>query len=112
MGMLVHMAEFLRVALLVGMRVRVLIFRGVRVLMGVLVGMLVVVFGLVERVIGASVDEDVNLGGGDSASLNLAGDQGGVERESGSDGLQLFERHSGIDGRAEKHVAADPGKTI
>jgi hypothetical protein len=68
--------------------------------------------GLVERVVGASVNEDVDLGGGDSAALNLARDEGGVESEGGGDGLQLFERHSGLDGRAEKHVAADSGKTI
>jgi hypothetical protein len=73
---------------------------------------LVVMLGLVEWVVGPSVDEDVDLGGGDSAALDVVRDEGGVEAESGGDGLQLFERHSGIDSRAEKHVAADSGKTI
>jgi hypothetical protein len=87
----------------------------VRVTVGlviVLVLSLAVVLRLENRLVGTAVDKDIHLGSGDSVPLDAAAGERGIEAEGFSHRLQLVKRDSGVDGRAEEHVAANSGETI
>lgn len=56
--------------------------------------------------------ENVDLGAGDAAALNLACFQTRADAKRRSGLLQDFERYTGIDQGAEEHVAADAGKAV
>lgn len=66
----------------------------------------------VERLVSAAVDEDINLGCGDSTAFNTMGYQFGIHAETAGNGLQCLQRNACIYGRAKKHVAADSRETV
>jgi hypothetical protein len=99
---------------LVLVRVGLVMLVGMRV--GVSVGVLVVMLLRrrfeVDGLVGASVDEDIDLGGCDSAALDAMKSELGVESEGAGDGLELLQGDTGVYGGAEEHVATDSGETI
>ncbi len=66
----------------------------------------------VERLVGAAVDEDIDLRGGEATTLDAMGFQLSVEAEGVSNGFELLQRDAGVYGCAEEHVATDSGETI
>jgi hypothetical protein len=66
----------------------------------------------VEGLVGAAPDEDIDLGGGQSAALDAMRLQLGLEAEGLGDAFELGRRDACVHGCAEKHVATDSGETI
>jgi hypothetical protein len=66
----------------------------------------------VGRLVGAAMDQDIDLGRGDSTAFDAMGYQLGMYVETTGNGLQFLQRDACIYGCAEKHVAADSRETI
>lgn len=59
-----------------------------------------------------SVDEDIDFRRGDAAAIDTRDLEFRAELESANGFAQQVGRHSGVDERAEKHVAADSAETV
>jgi hypothetical protein len=60
----------------------------------------------------AVVFEDVDLGAGDAAAIDLGDMQRGVEMERGGGGVEDFGGDTGVEKRGEEHVAGDSGIAV
>ena len=80
---------------------------GVRVRMGVRGS-----FGYIQRLVGAAVDDDLDLGGGQSGTGDRFNGEIGSECERARGLLEFFEWHARSNGGAEKHVAAESGEAV
>ena len=59
-----------------------------------------------------TIHEDVDLGAGDAASVDLLHLQACAEVECGGGVVEHLRRDSGIDQGPEEHIARDPGEAV
>jgi hypothetical protein len=104
--MIVDVVMIMRVAVVVAGLVLVLGLRMPGKRLGVL---LLLGYRLVGEV---TIHEDVDLGAGDAASVDLLHLQACAEVECGGGVVEHLRRDSGIDQGPEEHIARDPGEAV
>src|SRR6266542_946217 len=62
--------------------------------------------------IGMAVDQDIDFRSGEAAAFGAMRGEFGVQAERRGNACELGQRHSGVHGRAEKHVATDSREAI